>query len=202
MSLRDFQHAVVDLTLVPHKARALRQGDASVLANFDLTARERERLLDIVHQPGMRVSCSLSRGNRLEVIAEAFPMTCVLLEPVLRQLLDELWTERRPANYQLAGEDTAFAELLARKRAANEICIEYLDEIFAYELKCREMAHRMRTETTEVAIQTVIEFQHPPDMLLVPLSQLAAPPAGLPSGFYRARIQLQHGRFEVAVLPD
>ncbi len=203
MSLRAFQQALVDLTLAPRKARTLRQGDIGVLANFDLTARERERLLAVVRQPGMPVNCSLSRGNRFEVIAETFPMTCVLLEPVLRQLLDELWAEWRPANYQLTGEEAAFATLLARKRAEGELPIEYLDEIFAYELACREMAHRMRIQTSpESPIEVVVEFQHAPDALLPPLSQLATPPAGLPRGHYRARIQLQDGSFNVEMLPD
>lgn len=202
MSLRAFQEALVDLTLAPGKARTLRQGDTGVLAHLDLTARERARLLAIVRQPGMAVNCSLSRGNRFEVIAETFPMTCVLLEPVLRQLLDELWAEWRPANYQLVGEEAAFADLLARKLAANEFVIEYLDEIFAYELACREMAHRMRTQASpEVPIEVEVEFQHSPEALLPPLSQLTAPPAGLPRGSYRARIRLEEGRFEVVMPP-
>ncbi len=203
MSLKAFQQALVDLTLAPRTAGMLRRGDASVLEPFDLTARERERLLAVVRQPGMSVSCSLSRGNRFETIAETFPMTCVLLEPVLRQLLDELWEQWRPANYQLTGEEAAFATTLARKRAAGEFAIEYLDEIFAYELACREMAHRIRNQAgPERAVEAVVEFQHAPDALLPPLSRLAMPPAGLPPSSCRARIRLQDGRFNVEMLPD
>lgn len=202
MSLRAFQQALVELTLVPRKTGALRQGDTSLFADFDLTSRERERLLAVARQPGMPVSCSLSRGNRFEVIAETFPMTCVLLEPVLRQLLDELWAEWRPDNYQLIGEDDAFAAFLSRKRAAEEFPVEYLDEVFAYELACQDMAHRMRMQTQPASpLEMVVEFQHSPDELLPPLSRLAAPPAGLPRGTYRARIQLRDGRFEVEMLP-
>ncbi len=203
MSLRAFQKALVDLTLAPGIARRLRQGDAGVLADYNLTQRERERLLAIVGQPGMSVACSLSRGNRFEVIAETFPMTCVLLEPVLRELLEELWAGWRPDNYQLAGEETAFASLLARKRAAGVISIEYLDEIFAYELACREMAQRARIQTgPEEPLEVVVEFQHAPDALLPPLSRLTAPPSGLARGSYRARIQLRNGSFDVKMLAD
>ena len=201
MSLRAFQQAVVDLTLMPPTARALRRGDTSVLDGFDLTARERDRLLAIVRQPGISVHCSLARGNRLEMIAETFPMTCVLLKPVLRQLVDELWAERRPGNYQLAGEDAAFATFLAGKRSAGEFQIEYLDEIFNYELACREMAQRIRLQAEpETPIEVTVEFQHSPDALLPPLSQLAAPPPGLPRGSYRARIRLEEGRYEVEMI--
>ncbi len=198
MSLQTFQRAVVDLTLSPQIAVALLHGDTGALAEYDLTERERRRILDIVRQPGISVSCSLVRGNRLEVIAGVFPMTCVLLEPVLRQVLDELWADHRPSNYQLAGEDTAFAALVRRKMAAGELAFEYLDEIFAYEQACRKMADGARMpDGPDAVAETVVEFQHPPDALLPPLSRLTAPPPGLPRGRYRARVRLGHDGLEV-----
>jgi hypothetical protein len=201
MSLRAFQRAVVELTLAPDMARALRQGDAGVLAGYDLTGRERARLLDMVRQPGISVQCSLSRGNRLEVIMAAFPMTCVLLRPVLRQLVDTLWREHRPTNYQLAGEQTAFAALVRREIAAGVLAIEYLPEILAYETTCLELAERSRMRTgSDTAAEALVEFEHPPDTLLPPLSRRAAPPAGLPSGSYRARVKLQGDRFTVELM--
>jgi hypothetical protein len=201
MSLPSFQRAVVDLTLSPQIAVALLHGDTGALADYDLTERERRRILDIVRQPGISVSCSLVRGNRLEVIAGIFPMTCVLLEPVLRQVLDELWAEHRPSNYQLAGEDKAFAALVGRKIAAGELAIEYLDEVFAYERACQEMAYGIRTlDGPDAVAETVVEFHHSPDELLPPLSRLAAPPPGLPRGSYRARVRLVDDRLEVEML--
>jgi len=179
MSLQSFQRAVVDLTLTPQTAVALLHGNTGVLADYDLTERERRRLLAIVRQPGISVSCTLARGNRLEVIAGVFPMTCVLLEPVLRQVLDELWADHRPTNYQLAGEDAAFARLVSRKLAAGDLAIEYLDEVFAYERACQEMAYKVRTlDDPDAVAETMVEFQHPPDELLPPLSRLTAPPPG------------------------
>jgi hypothetical protein len=201
MSLRSFQRAIVDLTLAPAKARALRHGDTDVLAGYELTGRERARILDIVRQPGISVHCSLSRGNRLEVIVEAFPMTCVLLRPVLRQLVDELWQEHRPSNYQLAGEAAAFAALVRRKIADGALAIEYLAEILAYETTCLELAERTRMRAAQdAAAEAMVEFEHDPDALLPPLSRLTAPPAGLPSGSYRALVKLQNARFTVELL--
>jgi hypothetical protein len=202
LSLQAFQQAVVELTLSPGKATALRQGDDGVLGDYALTERERERLFDIVRQPGISVSCSLSRGNRFEVIAEAFPMTCILLDPVLRKLLDELWAEQRPTNYQLAGEETAFVCLLREKMEKGELEIEYLPEILEYELACRELARESRTQLDpKTVVEMVVEFQHSPDDLLPPLSRLTAPPAALPQGLYRARVRLQAEDFSVEVLP-
>jgi len=199
MSLQSFQQAVVDLTLSPWMAQELRKGDAVPLAEYDLTSRERARLLNIVNQPGISVHCSLSRGNRFELIVNAFPMTCVLLRPLLRRLVDELCQEHRPTNYQLSGEQTAFAALVRRKMAAGELVIEYLDEIFAYEMACLGLVERMRSDPTD-EVTALVEFEHSPDDLLPPLSQLKLPPSGLRAGSYPARVRLQGELFKVELL--
>jgi|GEM_PF-3311948 len=201
MSLQSFQRAVVELTLAPWKSRALRQGDSGVLAGYDLTCRERDRIVDIVGQPGISVHCTLSRGNRFEVIHGVFPMTCVLLRPKLRQVLDEHCQEHRPANYQLEGEQTAFAAIVSRKIAAGELVIEYLPEIFAYEMACMDLGRRMQMQNDpDAAVQAIVEFQHSPNELLPPLSRRSAPPSGLPKGSYRARVKLQGEQFQVELL--
>ena len=199
MSLAMFQRALVELTLTPQRARALRLGDQSVLAGFELTGLERDRLEGVVHQLGMSVSCSLSRGNRLEVIFQSFPMTCVLLKPILRELVDELWIDNQPTNYQLAGEETVFAALLSRKLAADDLSIPYLEEIFAYELACIELTRQARNQASAEA-ELIVDFQHSPDDLLPPLSQLMAPPSGLPEGNYRARVRLTDDQFKVELI--
>src|ERR1035438_4656877 len=117
MSLQAFQQAIVDLTLAPHRVRLLLKGDLSLLKTYSLTERERQRILDVIRQPGMALNCTIARGNRFEAIGELFPMTCVLLEPVLRDLLDELWGKFLPTNYQFAGEEEAFANIVRRKMA-------------------------------------------------------------------------------------
>jgi hypothetical protein len=199
MSLQSFQRAVVDLTLSPWIARELREDGARWLAGYDLTGRERDRLLDIVTQRGISINCSLSRGNRFEIVAQAFPMTCVLLRSVLRSVVDELWQEHRPTNYQLFEEEIAFAAIVKRKIAAGQLVIEYLKEIFAYEVACLELVKRMRMDpNAEVTI--IVEFQHSPDDLLPPLIQLKGPPSKLPAGSYRALITLQGEQFKVELL--
>lgn len=201
MSIQTFQRVLVELTLSPRKARALREGDASMFAGLDLTGLERERLFDIVRQPGISVHCSLSRGNRFEVIFGAFPMTCVLLEPVLRELLDEFCEACQPTNYQLAGEDAAFAAMLRGKIAAGALSIEYLREIFDYELACAELTQALQNQMDpDAGVEAVVEFQHSPDELLPSLSRLKAPPAGLPQGSCRVRVKLQNNQFRVETL--
>ena len=201
MSLQAFQRALVDLTLAPQNSRRLLEGDLTILQPYDLDELEVRRLVDVVRQPGMSVHCTIARGNRFDAIGEVFPMTLVLLEPVLRDLLNELWDSHHPTNYQFAGEEDAFAEFVKRKLSTNQLSIPYLDEVFNYECVCWEMAQQMRQQThRDHEVEAVMEFNHPPDQLLEPLSRLEAPPEDLPTGTYRARLTLRGTRFHVEML--
>jgi hypothetical protein len=201
MSLQGFQRVLVDLTLTPSMAPILRQRDVSMLAGYDLTEREWERVFDVAQQPGLSVHCTLARGNRIEVIVDAFPMTCVLLKPVLRALVDELWQVHKPTNYQLGGEQSAFVEFVAQKVAAGELNIAYLPEILAYEMTCQALLQEDPGGRDD-EVQAVVTFQHPPEALLSPLSRLEQPAADLPAGHYVARVTLRGGRFDVVVRHD
>ncbi len=201
MSLQAFQQAIVELTLSPRRIRKLLQGDMQVLEKYDLTERERQRVLHAIRQPGMSLNCTIARGNRFESVAELFPMTCVLLKPVLRDLLDELWEDAPPTNYQFTGEEEAFSGMVRRKIASGELIIEYLEDVFAYESRCAELAQRMRGDAhSDDKGEVIIEFHHPPDLLLIPLSEYQVPPSGLPTGNYRARLTLRGEQFDVEML--
>lgn len=201
MSLQAFQRALVDLTLAPEHTRRLVQGDLSVLDAYELNGLEGQRIMDVVHQPGMAVNCTLARGNRFDAIGEVFPMTCVLLEPILRELLAELWGKVVPTNYQFSGEEEAFARAIRKGLSHNRFSIPYLHEVFNYECLCWDLAQEMRNQVDpDHEAEAIVEFNHPPDLLLEPLSKLAAPPVGLPTGSYRARIVLRGTRFHVEMI--
>jgi hypothetical protein len=201
MSLQAFQRALVDLTLSPESSRRLLEGDASILNGYDLDEIERQRLVDVVRQPGMSINCTIARGNRFDAIGEVFPMTLVLLEPELRDLLNELWEKHHPSNYQFAGEENAFASFVREKLSTNQISIPYLEEVFNYECLCWQMAQEMRNQTErDHEVHEIMEFKHQPDLLLEPLSRLGAPPEDLPTGTYRARLTLRGTRFYVEMI--
>jgi hypothetical protein len=201
MSLQGFQRALVDLTLAPGFFRALRRGESGLLDRYELNERERHRLLEISHQAGVAMNCSLSRGNRLELIVAAFPKTCTLLKPLLPGLLDELWERHEPDNYQLFGEENAFAAFLSRKISEGELRVEYLSEIFAYELACQDLAMQLETSTGPAeSFETVVEFNHPPDQLLPPLERLVAPPPSLPKGVFPVHICLSESGLDLKPL--
>lgn len=201
MSLQAFQHALADLTVAPLRARRLAKGDMTILDSYDLDERELSRLLDVLRQPGMSLNCTIARANRFVGIGDVFPMTCVLLDLVLRDLLDELWENARPTNFQFLGEEDDFAEFLRQKMSNNELSIPYLDEIFGYECVCWELAKELRSQTDpDHEASAIVEFHHSPDLLLLPLSEMKAPPDGLPEAVYRAKLTLRGSRFDVEMI--
>ena len=197
MALRDFQQVLSGMTLDVRFASAVRKDGALALTGYDLTSLEQERLVDVARQPGMDLNCALSRGNRFAPIIEMFPLTCELLKPDLRELLDELWNCHRPDNYQLQGEEDAFAGLLAEKIARGEMQNPYAGEVFQYESACLELARSLRyTPVEELMDQAtgsfrLTHFQHDPQILLSALEKREVPPDGIQAGDYAVRITLQ-----------
>jgi len=198
MSLHEFQRALCDMTLdVTFAASVLRKG-APALKGYRLTGIEEGRLVAVVSQRGMSVNCTLARANRFAPIADAFPLTCSLLKPHLRALLDELWSAHRPGNYQLAGEAGAFALFVEEKLSRGELDHEYAAEVFRYECAAWDLIQTLPrfvsaaplTATTDQS--TTIRFTHDPRILVACLERDQPPPRGLPAGDYLVRLRL-HG---------
>lgn len=197
VSLREFQRALAEMTLDATFARRVKEQGAPALATFALDAREEQRLLAAARQRGMVLACTLARANRFAAIADSYPMTCVVIEPVLRDLFDELWSRCRPAGYQLTSDVASFADRVRREKALHRR-FEYLSEVFAYEQACIALIN----QTRRVAIDRmagrlrVIEFDHDPALLLPPLQRHEAPPPGLPRAPHRMEVELVDGALE------
>jgi hypothetical protein len=195
MGIGDFQRALADMTLDASLARSVRSGGAGALAAYALTDLERRRLEDVARQEGMSLNCTLARANRFGSIHDAFPMTCVLLQFHLRGLLDELWTRRRPDNYQLAGEEAPFADLVERRIADGSIAMAYLGEVFAYEKQCWDLAMELRVRDPH-ALEgegRAIRFRHEPGAIFDALSARRVPPAGLPEREHLVTVRVKGG---------
>jgi hypothetical protein len=192
MSILEFQRALADMTLDAGLAAAARARGAGAFDGYALTGRELRRLEAVAGQPGMSVGCTLARANRFGPIHDAFPMTCVLLGNRLKPLLDEVWSARRPDNYQLAGEEEAFAAHVQSGLAAGALPVEYLHEVFDYEKACWELAMKVRSLRSGSAgdLTLSVRFRHDPAKLLDPLERYEVPPPGLECREYMVRIRV------------
>lgn len=197
MSLAEFQRALTHMTLDVRLASRVKRDGESALAPYGLTDRERARLTRISRQPGMALNCTLARANRFTSICDAFPMTCVVLEPWLRDLLDDLWSTGAPADYQLRGEIDLFARCVEREWLPRK-GIEYLREIFDYERACHELVTASRGSSLEAMAGTVrrIYFSHDPSHILPPLQDATAPPPGLPITPHIVEVEIRDGALE------
>lgn len=195
MALADFQRALADMTLDARLAAAVRAHGRSALAGYALNDLECRRLHAVAQQDGMSLNCTLARANRFGSIHDAFTMTCVLLGPRLRDLLDELWSERRPDNYQLAGEEAGFAVLVERAIARGTLTGDYLDEVFHYERVCWDMAMelRLRDASAMEGRTRSTRFRHDPAAIFDALSQHRPPPPGLTVGDYLVTVRVTNG---------
>jgi hypothetical protein len=112
MSLEQFQRAFADLAASPPLCLAVRS-NAEGLDEYNLTARERERLHAMASHPGMSHNCTLYRANRLTPIARCLPATCLHLGPRLRAEFDNFLTTASGAfDLQFRGEAERFAAYL------------------------------------------------------------------------------------------
>lgn len=189
------------MTIEPHLAATVRRQGADALTAFDLTEREKIRLVAVSRQPGMDLNCTLARGNRFAPIYDAYPMTCTLLGTQLRAVLDELWSSARPTNYQLSGEIDAFAELLNARLIDLEIANPYLPDILNYEAVCWELGQSLRHARPSIAVsRKSVMFRYDPGALLPALEAGRIPVQGLPQGHFPVSIILRGD--ELIVVPE
>jgi hypothetical protein len=203
VAIADFQRALCDMTLDPVLAAAVLRRGAHALSGYILTDIEQGRLIAVVRQPGMSVNCTLARANRFAPIADAFPLTCSLLKPWLRPLLDELWSVHRPGNYQFAGEATAFSSFLQQKLSQGDVKHPYAEEIFRYECAAWDLVQTLRSSVPgrppedEPEKSVTVRFAHDPHALVPALERDETPPPDLPAGDYVVRLTLRNDVLDV-----
>jgi hypothetical protein len=193
MSLQQFQLALAVMTIEPMLAAKVKRDGAEALQTYTLTDLEQRRLVAVSHQPGMELNCTLARANRFGPILDVYPKVCTLIKPWLRELLDTFWSEHLPNNYQLSGEEDAFALFLHDRLATGRFKHPYLREVLDYETACWQLVQASRQdgvdETPNQAIRDVL-FNHDPAQLLPVLQRGELPPSGLPTDKCCVRVQL------------
>lgn len=121
MSIAEFQRAFADLVAHPEQVLGVRAGDDAVLADYDLSPRERERLEILANDAGMSVNCSLYRVNRLIPVYSVLPHTCRLLGDRLMGELDGFWAASRHATLQYRWESWRFGLWLQERIAGGHL---------------------------------------------------------------------------------
>ncbi len=116
--LAEFQQAMADLTASPALCAQIRANAGALDERYDLTVRERVRLLAIVHHPGMACACTVYRANRLAPLAMYLPATCQALGPALREVVEAFWAEYAETDVHMFIETDRFCRFLRERISA------------------------------------------------------------------------------------
>jgi hypothetical protein len=191
MTMEAFQQAMCDLVASPDLCIALMESPEEVLGRYELSDRERRRLVEVVQQPGMLVNCSLYRANRLSPIYNLAPHTCFLLGNALLDEATEFWSGFRETRLQFHDEVKQFGDFLRRRVEMGILQNPMLVEVLEYELALNEFRYNSRLnktvagESKRVQLHPLIRvllFRHEPRRLLEFLDQRQPPPYDLDEG--------------------
>jgi hypothetical protein len=182
MSLASFQQALCDLIASPDLCRALRASPEDVMANYELSVRERRRLVEAVWQRGMSTNCSLHRSGRVTPLYTLLYGTCRSLGDQFGPLLDEFWNSINYQDGQFRSEVERWAAFLRQRIADGTVSSPFTAELLEFELALNSLSFAPRRKLLdEIAnlpapgpdtpcrlhpLARIVAFRHDPATLL------------------------------------
>jgi hypothetical protein len=198
LALQAFQYALSELVASPPLCLAVRAGKIDFFNQLDLSETEKARLMEVVWQPGMSVSCSMYRSNRITPIYTLLNFTCFLLGADLKREVDEYWTSSQLPDLQFKEEIERFGRYLKGRITAGAITNPFVEEVLNFELAMNELQFvprqkilcqiqraMARGETGLFRVNPLIRvllFRHEPFEVVDTLRQGRAPSGELPRG--------------------
>jgi hypothetical protein len=193
MTMQGFQKAMCDLVASPDLCALVTRSPDQVFARYDLSPRDRRRLLDVVQQRGMFVNCSLYRANRISPIYNFMPFTCFLLGDTLMSEATEFWKDFEESRLQFNEEVKRFGDFLRRRIEFGFQTSPILGDVLEYELALNELRFISRKDVLSnlepndghagrnlrVRLHPLLRlllFRHEPRRLLELLNERRSPP--------------------------
>jgi hypothetical protein len=217
MSIHGFQRALADMVSSPDLCREASQKPAVLDTRYELTARERRRLLYCVGHRGMKVCWGLHRANRLGPIHANLRLTCVALGPHLREELEAFWRDSLPRDLQFQSESDRFAAFLLRRIRAAELSMPVIEDVLRYELALSSLRFQSRRQVNETLalgarekdfvmvlhpFLRLVAFRYEPDRLLAALTQKQAVPSDLRRGEFFVLLDAREENLAVRILDN
>jgi hypothetical protein len=188
-----------DLVASPDLCALLIQSPEQVLARYDLSVRDRRRLVEVVQQQGMFVNCSLYRTNRISPIYNLMPYTCFVLGDALMDEATEFWKNFDESRLQFDEEVKKFGNFLRRRIELGFQTSPILPDVLEYELASNELRFTSRKDVLaflerndvrsgrnmDVRLHPLLRlllFRHEPRQLLELLNEKRSAPYEIPEG--------------------
>jgi hypothetical protein len=131
--LADFQQAMADLTASPALCLRVRRDPSALDERYQLTTRERNRLVAVVGHRGMACACTVYRANRLAPLAMYVPRTCRALGPLLREVVEAFWAEFVETDVHMFIETDRFCRFLQSRIEEGQEFSPEVEEALALE---------------------------------------------------------------------
>jgi hypothetical protein len=218
MSVISFQQALCDLIASPRLCRALRAAPEETLSKYELSARERARLHEVVWQRGMSTNCSLYRANRLTPIYMVLTYTCRSLGDQLRALMDEFWDAEIYRDGQFPREVDRFAAFLRKRIVDGVVASPFTAELLAFEMAAnafrfaprRQLLHELQgipapgpdTPCRLHPLARLVRFRHDPAALLDAAERRVIASAKIPPREALIALSMVNGDVGVIQLSD
>jgi hypothetical protein len=195
VTLLGYQRALCDLVASPQLCLSVR-ADAGALDSYDLTRRERDRLVAVTAQRGMSTNCTLYRVNRITPLYSSLPLTCTLLGDDLIHEAERYWSDDKPGDLQFGPEARRFGRFLQHRLDEGAIASDCLAEVLELELAVSAMRSGDGPPTRSV------RFSHDPLPVLEALADGRQPDMEhAERGDFTVRLTIAHGRVELSLLP-
>lgn len=188
MSISGFQLALCEAIASPALARQLRRDPDSFLARYDLSDRERRRLIAVGRQRGMATSCAIYRLNRITPICLYLPMTSLLLGDHELVAQAEAFWSARGTDLQFQPEVACFGSFLRERLGIINSPHPFLPHVLEFELAVNELQfHSQQSSNTADrrasckypdhvhALVRLVKFAHEPLALLAALAEHRVP---------------------------
>jgi len=191
MTLSGFQLALCDAIATPVLGKQLRELPESFLGKYDLTARERRRLLAMGGQPGLLTSSAIYRLNRITPLCEYLPMTSLILGDDLVGHAEDYWATHG-TDLQFGPEVAGFGTFLSDRCRTGLAAHRYLADVLDFEVAINDLRFQSgdalrRDRDGGVRLHPlirVVAFAHEPLGLLEALSEGRIPDGASPGEHY------------------
>lgn len=147
MSLKSFQEALAEIITSPQIGQAYHQDPGLLDHKYTLTEKERERLLSMIRQKGMKANYMLYQMNRLTPLTMFMGYTMKIIHPRLMDVLRPFWLSYPKTSFQFKDEVAYFSAFLREKMAEGALQLPYLEDV----LRIEDALNDIRFDTHEVS---------------------------------------------------
>lgn len=147
MSLRSFQEALAEIITSPQIGQAYYADPALLDQKYTLSEKERNRLLGMIRQKGMRANYMLYQMNRLTPLTMLMAYTLKILHPQLMSVLHPFWKAYPKTSFQFRDEIAYFSAFLKKQITEETLDHPFLEDVVNLEEAINDI--RFNTEEQE-----------------------------------------------------